>query len=68
MIELMEERIFKLKEFEEMEDFELHNLREEVSNRINWRLSTDYYDIIKIKKLTANESKICKTIVRRLFK
>lgn len=68
MIELMEEKIFKIKEFEQMDSIELHQLREEISNRINWRLSTENYDTNKIKKLMANESKINKVIYKEVIK
>lgn len=64
MIYLLQERVFKLEEFKKMELKELYNLRSEVSDRIHWMLTTEWYDKDKFNRLTSNEKKINKIILK----
>ena len=60
MIELLQERIFKIEEFRKMEKSDLKALRDEVSNTTLWLISSEYYDKEKVANLIANEKKILK--------
>lgn len=62
MIYNLQERLFNINEFRNMQLDELRNLRTEISDRISWLLTTENYDSKKVAKLTSNEKKINKVI------
>lgn len=62
MIYNLQERIYNIDEFRSMQLDELKNLRTEISDRINWFLTTENYDSKKVARLTSNEKKINKII------
>ena len=64
MIELMEERLVDLKELKEHKLIKLRNL---VSDRIFWRISTENYDNSKVNNLMKNEQQINDIIIELLF-
>lgn len=63
MIYLLQERIFKN---EELKNYDLRELRREVSEQLNWLFTTENYDNKKVKKLMANERKINKLILKEV--
>ncbi len=62
MIYNLQERLFNINEFRDMKLDDLKQLRIEISDRINWLLTTENYDNKKVAKLTSNEKKINKVI------
>lgn len=62
MIYNLQERIYNVDEFRSMQLDELKSLRAEISDRINWFLTTENYDNKKVARLTSNEKKINKII------
>jgi hypothetical protein len=62
MIYNLQERLFNISEFRNMELDDLKQLRIEISDRISWFLTTENYDSKKVAKLTSNEKKINKVI------
>lgn len=64
MIELMEERVVDLKELKEHKLIKLRNL---ISERIFWRISSEYYDNTKVNNLMKNEQQINDIITELLF-
>ena len=62
MIELLQERIFKIKE---LKTYDLRQLREEISERLNWFFTTENYDSKKVKNLMSNEKKVNRLILER---
>lgn len=62
MIYNLQERLFNINEFRNMQLDDLKQLRIEISDRINWFLTTENYDSKKVYKLTSNEKKINKVI------
>ena len=63
MIYLLQEKIFKN---EELKNYDLRGLRKEISERLNWLLTTENYDNKKVKNLIANEKKINKLILKEV--
>lgn len=63
MIYLLQEKIFKN---EELKKYDLRELRKEISERLNWLLTTENYDNKKVKNLIANEKKINKLILKEV--
>lgn len=63
MIYLLQEKIFKN---EELKNYDLRELRKEISERLNWLLTTENYDNNKVKNLIANEKKINKLILKEV--
>lgn len=63
MIYLLQEKIFKN---EELKNYDLRELRREVSEQLNWLFTTENYDNKKVKKLMANERKINKLILKEV--
>ena len=63
MIYLLQEKIFKN---EELKNYDLRELRKEISERLNWLLTTENYDIKKVKNLITNEKKINKLILKEV--
>lgn len=63
MIYLLQEKIFKN---EELKNYNLRELRKEISERLNWLLTTENYDNKKVKNLIANEKKINKLILKEV--
>lgn len=63
MIYLLQEKIFKN---EELKKQDLRELRKEISERLNWLLTTENYDNKKVKNLIANEKKINKLILKEV--
>ena len=63
MIYLLQEKIFKN---EELKNYDLKELRREVSEQLNWLFTTENYDNKKVKKLMANERKINKLILKEV--
>lgn len=63
MIYLLQEKIFKN---EELKNYDLRELRQEITERLNWMLTTENYDSKKVKKLIANEKKINKLILKEV--
>lgn len=61
MIYLLQEKILKN---EELQEYNLKELRAEISERLSWLLSSEYYDPKKVKNLIANEKKINKLILK----
>lgn len=61
MIYLLQEKIFKN---EELKKYDLRELREEISERLNWLFTTENYDSKKVKNLIANEKKINNLILK----
>ena len=61
MIYLLQEKIFKN---EELKNYNLRELRKEVSEQLNWLFTTENYDSKKVKNLIANEKKINKLILK----
>lgn len=55
MIYLLQEKIFKN---EELKNYDLRELRQEITERLNWMLTTENYDSKKVKKLIANEKRL----------
>lgn len=66
MIYNLQERLFNINEFRNMQLDDLKNLRTEISDRINWLLTTENYDNKKVAKLTSNEKKINKIIKEKI--
>lgn len=66
MIYMLQEKIFSINEFRKMSKDELKELRKEISDRIHWFLTTENYDSKKVAKLTSNENKINKIIIKEL--
>lgn len=66
MIYMLQEKIFSINEFGKMSKQELKELRNEISDRIHWLLTTENYDSKKVAKLTSNENKINKIIIKEL--
>lgn len=64
MLELMEERVVNLKELKEHKLIKLRNL---ISERIFWRISTENYDNSKVNNLMKNEQQINDIITELLF-
>lgn len=64
MIYLLQEKIFKN---EELKNYNLRELRKEVSEQLNWLFTTENYDSKKVKNLMANEKKINKLISKEMF-
>lgn len=64
MLELMEERVVNLKE---LKDHKLIKLRNLISERIFWRISTENYDNSKVNNLMKNEQQINDIITELLF-
>lgn len=62
MIYNLQERIYNIDEFRSMKFDDLKSLRTEISDRINWFLTTENYDSKKVAKLSSNEKKINKII------
>lgn len=62
MIYNLQEKIYNIDEFRSMQLDELKELRTEISDRINWFLTTENYDSKKVARLTSNEKKINKII------
>lgn len=62
MIYNLQERIYNIDEFRSMKFDDLRSLRTEISDRINWFLTTENYDSKKVAKLSSNEKKINKII------
>lgn len=63
MIYLLQEKIFKN---EELKNYNLRELRKEVSEQLNWLFTTENYDSKKVKNLIANEKKINKLILKEI--
>lgn len=63
MIYLLQEKIFKN---EELKNYDLRELRKEISEQINWLFTTENYDSKKVKNLIANEKKINKLILKEV--
>ena len=63
MIYLLQEKIFKN---EELKNYDLRELRKEISEQLSWLFTTENYDITKVKNLLANEIKINKLIINEL--
>lgn len=63
MVYLLQERIFKN---EELKNYNLRELRREVSEQLDWLFTTENYDDKKVKKLMANERKINKLILKEV--
>lgn len=63
MIYLLQEKIFKN---EELKNYDLKELRKEISEQINWLFTTENYDSKKVKNLMANEKKINKLILKEV--
>lgn len=61
MIYLLQERIFKN---EELKSYDLRELRTQISERLNWFLTSENYDSKKVKNLMSNEKKINKLILK----
>ena len=66
MIYMLQEKVFSINEFRKMSKQELKELRNEISDRIHWLLTTENYDSKKVAKLTSNENKINKIIIKEL--
>lgn len=64
MIYLLQEKIFKN---EELKNYNLRELRKEVSEQLNWLFTTENYDSKKVKNLMANEKKINKLILKEMI-
>lgn len=64
MIYLLQEKIFK---DEELKNYDLRELRKEVSEQLNWLFTTENYDSTKVKNLMANEKKINKLILKEMI-
>lgn len=62
MIYNLQERIYNIDYFRGMQLDDLKSLRTEISDRINWFLTTENYDSKKVAKLSSNEKKINKII------
>lgn len=67
MIYLLQERIFKIEELKKY-GLNLIQLREEISERLNWLLTTENYDSKKVKNLMANERKVNNLITNGILK
>lgn len=67
MIELLEERIFSIKEFRKMSLTELKELWNELSDRFYWRNTTENYNYKKVYNLVKNESKINKVVKEKIL-
>lgn len=63
MIYLLQEKIFKN---EELKNYDLKELRKEISEQINWLFTTENYNSKKVKNLMANEKKINKLILKEV--
>ena len=63
MVYLLQEKIFKN---EELKNYDLRELRKEISEQLNWILTTENYDSKKVKNLIANEKKINKLILKEV--
>lgn len=63
MIYLLQEKIFKN---EELKNYDLRELRKEVSEQLSWLFTTENYDSTKVKNLLANEKKINKLILKEV--
>lgn len=63
MTYLLQEKIFKN---EELKNYDLKELRKEISEQINWLFTTENYDSKKVKNLMANEKKINKLILKEV--
>lgn len=63
MIYLLQEKIFKN---EELKNYDLRELRKEVSEQLSWLFTTENYDSKKVKNLLANEKKINKLILKEV--
>ena len=64
MIYLLQEKIFKN---EELKNYNLRELRKEISEQLNWLFTTENYDSKKVKNLMANEKKINKLILKEMI-
>lgn len=64
MLEIMEERVVNLKELKEHKLIKLRNM---ISGRIFWRISTENYDNSKVNNLMKNEQQINDIITELLF-
>ena len=63
MIYLLQEKIFKN---EELKNYDLRELRKEVSEQLSWLFTTENYDSTKVKNLMTNEKKINKLILKEV--
>lgn len=63
MIYLLQEKIFKN---EELKNYDLKELRKEISEQLSWLFTTENYDSKKVKNLMANEKKINKLILKEV--
>ena len=63
MIYLLQEKIFKN---EKLKNYDLRELRKEVSEQLSWLFTTENYDSTKVKNLLANEKKINKLILKEV--
>lgn len=67
-LELMEEKVYGINEFRKLSDYDLRKIREQISDRLNWRYETEWYEQNKCSKLKQNERKICKIFLERIDK
>lgn len=63
-VDLLTEKIYKIEDFKDLERDELIKIRDEVTEKINWLVTSEYYDSKKFKILSANEKKLNKLIFK----